>query len=161
MRGRRQTVREGKGRKDRVVYLSEIAAQVLDHYLQIVPHPSTSPLWVRRSGRPIIYQWLHARIVAIGKAVRVVDLTPHRLRHTLATRLLNAGMEITRIQKLLGHQEISTTMIYACVLDPTVEADYRRAMCQIELRPKLSTETAILASDWPTRQVSDVAPRRK
>jgi site-specific recombinase XerD len=161
MRGRRLMVRDGKGRKDRVVYLSEIAAQVLDHYLQIVPHPSTGPLWVRRSGRPITYQWLHARIVAIGKAAGVADLTPHRLRHTLATRLLNAGMEITRIQKLLGHQEISTTMIYARVLDPTVEADYRQAMCQIESRPKLSTEAAILASDWPTRQVSDVAPRRK
>ena len=107
--GQRLTVREGKGRKDRVVYLSEIAAQVLDHYLQIVPHPSTGPLWVRRSGRPITYQWLHARIVAIGQAAGVADLTPHRLRHTLATRLLNAGMEITRIQKLLGHQEISTT----------------------------------------------------
>jgi site-specific recombinase XerD len=159
--GQRLMVRDGKGRKDRVVYLSEIAAQVLDHYLQIVPHPSTGPLWVRRSGRPITYQWLHARIVAIGQAAGVADLTPHRLRHTLATRLLNAGMEITRIQKLLGHQEISTTMIYARVLDPTVEADYRRAMCQIESRPKLSKEAAILASDWPTRQVSDVASRRK
>jgi len=156
--GRRLMVREGKGRKDRVVYLSEVAAQALAHYLEIVPHLSTGPLWLRRSGRPITYQWLHARIVALGQAAGVADLTPHRLRHTLATRLLNAGMEITRIQKLLGHQEISTTMIYARVLDPTVEADYRRAMRQIELRPDLSTEAAVLASAWPTRQVSDVCP---
>jgi site-specific recombinase XerD len=149
---------KGKGRKDRVVYLSEVAAQAVVHYLEIVPHLATGPLWLRRSGRPITYQWLHARIVALGQAVGVADLTPHRLRHTLATRLLNAGMEITRIQKLLGHQEISTTMIYARVLDPTVEADYRRAMRQIELRPDRSTEAAVLASDWPMRLVSNDNP---
>lgn len=155
---RRLMVREGKGRKDRVVYLSDVAAQALSHYLALMPHPATGPLWLRRSGRPITYQWLHARIVALGQAAEVVDLKPHRLRHTLATRLLNAGMEITRIQKLLGHQEISTTMIYARVLDLTVEADYRRAMHQIEQRSELSTEAAVLASAWPTRPMSDVYP---
>ena len=49
-----------------------------------------------------------------------------------ATRLLNAGMDITRIQKLLGHQYLNTTLIYARVSDSTVEADYRRAMRAIE-----------------------------
>ena len=58
----------------------------------------------------------------------------HRLRHTFATRLLNAGMDITRIQKLLGHQHLNTTLIYARVSDATVEADYRRAMRAIEKR---------------------------
>lgn len=49
------------------------------------------------------------------------------MRHTLATRLLNVGMDITCIQKLLGHRHVNTTMIYARVLDIALKVDYRRA----------------------------------
>ena len=129
-----------------------MTVQALRHYLELVPHQATGPLWLRRSGRPITYQWLHARIVALGQTAGIADLKPHRLRHTLATRLLNAGMEITRIQKLLGHQEIDTTMIYARVLDTTVETDYRQAMQQIEHQ----SEAAVLAATWPTRESQDI-----
>jgi site-specific recombinase XerD len=153
---RRLTVREGKGRKDRVVYLSDVAVQALRHYLELMPHRATGPLWLRRSGRPITYQWLHARIVALGQAAGVWDLKPHRLRHTLTTRSLNTGMEVTRIQKLLGHQEIDTTMIYARVLDTTVETDYRRAMHQIEHQSEVTPEVPALASAWPTRETNDI-----
>jgi site-specific recombinase XerD len=156
--GRRLLVREGKGRRDRVMYLSEVAVQAVTRYLQRVAHPANGALWVRRSGRPITYQWLHARIAALGQAAGVAGLTPHRLRHTLATRLLNAGMEVTRIQKLLGHQEINTTMVYARVFDATVEADYRRAMQQIDHQPERSADTAILAHDWPMRPAKDRCP---
>jgi site-specific recombinase XerD len=156
--GRRLLVREGKGRKDRVVYMTAVAADAVVKYLEHMPHPATGPLWLRRSGRPITYQWLHARMVALGQAAGGVDLTPHRLRHTLATRLLNAGMEITRIQKLLGHQEINTTMVYARVFDATVEADYRRAMQQNEHQPEQTTEAGVLASDWPIRSTKDLCP---
>ncbi|NCP16386.1 tyrosine-type recombinase/integrase [bacterium] len=75
---------------------------------------------------------LRSHVARIGAAVGIENLYPHRLRHTCATRLLNGGMDITRIQKLLGHEMISTTMIYARVQDATVETDYRQAIGRIE-----------------------------
>jgi Phage integrase family len=63
-----------------------------------------------------------------------VKVYPHRLRHTAATQLLNAGCRVTSIQKFLGHKELSTTMVYARVHDQTVADDYYAAMSQIEKR---------------------------
>ena len=61
-----------------------------------------------------------------------VTTTPHRLRHTFATQLLNAGCRATSIQKLLGHRRLNSTMIYARVHDRTVADDYYAAMTRIE-----------------------------
>jgi integrase len=54
------------------------------------------------------------------------------MRHTLATRLINQGVPITTLQKLLGHRFLSTTQRYARVYDATVERDYRMAMERLE-----------------------------
>jgi hypothetical protein len=61
-----------------------------------------------------------------------VKVTSHRLRHTFATQLLNAGCQVTSIQKLLGHKRLNTTMIYARAHDHTVAEDYYAAMAKIE-----------------------------
>ncbi len=58
----------------------------------------------------------------------------HRLRHTCATQLLNAGCRITTIQALLGHRRLNATMRYARVHDRTVAEDYYAAMAVIEKR---------------------------
>lgn len=150
--GMRLVVRQGKGHKDRVVYLSEIAAQAMAVYLDGKHHPSAAPLWIRPDDKPITYDWLHRHIRAVGQAAGVSHLTPHRLRHTLATRLLNVGMDITRLQKLLGHAYIGTTMMYARVSDRTVEANYRQAMSQIEAQQMPLSHTPIPAVEWPTSQ---------
>jgi site-specific recombinase XerD len=149
LNGGRLTVRQGKGQRDRVVYLSEVAQQSLADYLRTTPGPLTEALWLRPSGQAITYPWLLEHIARLGEAAEVAEVTPHRLRHTLATRLLNAGMDITRIQKLLGHDQISTTMIYARVWDATVEADYRQAMRQIERRQMPLSGTPELVPGWP------------
>ena len=60
-----------------------------------------------------------------------VEISPHRLRHTLATRLLNGGMPITSIQRLLGHEKLGTTLIYARVHNETVRRDYERAHARL------------------------------
>jgi site-specific recombinase XerD len=125
-------VRQGKGQRDRVVYLSDTAAQALTLYLDHQPMSPTAALWQLPAGHPVTLSWFCKFVPRLGAAASVVHLTAHRLRHTFATRLLNAGMDITRIQKLLGHQHLNTTLIYARVSDATVEADYRRAMRAIE-----------------------------
>jgi site-specific recombinase XerD len=149
--GGRLWVRQGKGQRDRVVYLSDATRQALRRYLgERVRHPA-SPLWLKPDGTPIGYRWLVTHIIALGQAAGVPGVTPHRLRHTLATRLLNGGMEITSIQKLLGHEHLDTTLIYARVLDTTVEADYRRAMRQIEQHQMPLSSTAEPAPHWPAK----------
>jgi site-specific recombinase XerD len=103
-------------------------------------------LWLRPDGRPLTSTWLYRCIVALGLAAGQIKVSPHRLRHTLATRLLNTGMDITRIQKLLGHDHLNTTMIYARVLDRTLQTDYQQAMVKIE---------AQLVSNWPIPGTAD------
>jgi len=146
----RLTVRQGKGRRDRVVYLSDLARRAMQTYLGDTPHGPTDPMWTRPTGEPLTDGWLQDHLAALGQAAGVPEVSPQRLRHTLATRLLNAGMDITRIQKLLGHEHISTTMIYARVHDATVESDYRRAMRQIERQHMPLSDTPIPVANWPT-----------
>jgi hypothetical protein len=80
-----------------------------------------------------------------------VKVWPHRLRHTLATRLVNAGMDIVSIQRLLGHEKLETTMIYAHVHDTTVERDFRQAMARLEA----SQESPPAAQTVPTPLVEE------
>jgi integrase/recombinase XerC len=147
----RLLVRNGKGLKDRVVYLSPLASQALRVYLGDTPRPANSWLLTRADGRPITYQWLRNQVEQLGAAAGVAHISPHRLRHTLATQLLNAGMDITRIQKLLGHAFLNTTQIYARVHDATLEADYRQAMQHIERQQMPLSSTAEPAPAWPTQ----------
>lgn len=129
---RRLLVHQGKGQRDRVVYLSDTTAHALALYLDQRPLAPSTPLWQWPDGQPVTLSWFGKFVPRLGTLAGIAHLTAHRLRHTFATRLLNAGMDITRIQKLLGHQYLNTTLIYARVSDSTVEADYRRAMRAIE-----------------------------
>lgn len=128
--GQRVAVREGKGKRDRIVPLSAATVTALHDYLAVRGTPQTDHLLIfrQRAMRPGLVQ---ARLRRYGKAVDV-KVSPHRLRHTLATRLLNVGMDIVSIQRLLGHEKLETTMIYAHVHDITVERDFRQAMASLE-----------------------------
>lgn len=151
----RLTVRQGKGQRDRVVYLSPTACQALSAYLDGAPWAPTAPLWSQPNGQPLTYAWLYHHLATLGEAAGVSPVTPHRLRHTLATRLLNAGMPITGIQKLLGHEHLDTTLIYARVQDTTVEADYRQAMSAIERQQTPLSDTPVPVTDWPMQVVAE------
>jgi hypothetical protein len=80
---------------------------------------------------------LRCRVKDAG--IRVgVKVHPHRLRHTCATQLLNAGCRVTSIQRFLGHKRLNTTMIYARAHDQTVADDYFGAMQRIEQRMEVA-----------------------
>lgn len=147
LHGRRLMVREGKGQRDRVVYLSDTACRALQLYLGAAAHPALALLFTFPDGHPFQYMWLNKHIVALAEEAGIAEVTPHRLRHTLATRLLNSGMDITRIQKLLGHAQVNTTLIYARVQDQTVESDYRQAMQQIERQQMPLSTTPLPVND--------------
>jgi site-specific recombinase XerD len=152
--GQRLIVRQGKGQRDRLVYLSEVTCQAIQVYLQDAVRRPSDPLWLYPNGQPMSDPWLRNHVAAIGQAVGIEHLSPHRLRHTCATRLLNAGMDITRIQKFLGHEQLSTTMIYARVQDATVEADYRQALSRIERQQMPLSDQLITVANWPTQVVN-------
>lgn len=126
----RLTVRRGKGQKDRTVYLTEAVVKVLEAFMAVRILPDSARLFMYRY-RPLSKDFVRSRLKAVGKEVGV-HITPHMLRHTFATQLLNAGCKITTIQKLLGHERLQTTLVYARVHDQTVADDYFRAMSQIE-----------------------------
>ncbi len=127
---RKLMVRQGKGRKDRAIYLTDTAVQALQDYLTVRGQGADDHVLLYRH-RPVCKDLLHSRIKAAGARVGV-KVTPHQLRHTCATQLLNAGCKITSIQQLLGHRSIDSTLIYARVHDETVATDYYAAMSRIE-----------------------------
>ncbi|MBI1881931.1 MAG: tyrosine-type recombinase/integrase [Chloroflexi bacterium] len=128
--GRKVTVRDGKGRKDRTVYLTDRAVAALQAYLERRGMGGSDHVFLYRH-RSLQKDLITSRLRAAGQRVGV-SISAHRLRHTYATQLLNAGCRITSIQKLMGHRHLNTTMIYARVHDRTVAEDYYAAMDQIE-----------------------------
>ncbi len=136
----RLMVRQGKGQKDRTVYLTGTLVRALTEYLTVRGEGATDHVFLCRN-MPVHKDLLRSRIQAAG--VRAgVKVHPHRLRPTCATQLVNAGCRITTIQKFLGHEELNSTMIYARVHDRTAADDYYRAMAQVEKRLDLNREPA-------------------
>lgn len=112
---------KGKGGKERTVYISEDFRGRLDAYVEeysrftgliFRTNSKTARLWLQRAFQRHTGQ----------------HVTPHQLRHSYAARLLLNGCDISTIQKLLGHSDISTTMIYLQLKDDAVESQFRKAM---------------------------------
>jgi integrase/recombinase XerD len=142
--GRKLIVRQSKGLKDRTVFMTDAAVHAVRDYLDMRGPGPTDHIFLYRN-QPLCKDLARSRIRAAGERTGV-KAHPHRLRHTAATQLLNAGCRITSIQKFLGHKDIGSTMTYARVHDHTVANDYYRAMEQVERRlellgaPKLTRE---------------------
>lgn len=125
-------VRRGKGLQDRVVYLTATAVAALAAYLTMRGSGATDHVFLFRH-RPLCKDFIRDRIKAAGERAGV-KVTPHQLRHTFATQLLNAGCRLTTIQTLLGHRHPNSTLTYARIHDHTVAEDYQTAMAAIEQR---------------------------
>jgi Site-specific recombinase XerD len=131
---KRLFVRDGKWRKGRTVYLTDVALHAFKAYLALRGKEKTGGFVFVRNGRPLKKNFLSQHLKAIGRQVDV-RVSPHRLRHTFATQLLNVGCKVTSIQKLLGHTNLNTTMTYARAFDQTVMLDYFHAVDSIESEP--------------------------
>jgi site-specific recombinase XerD len=143
--GQRLVVREGKGLRDRIVPLSATACKAVSGYLRLRGMAESDHLLIYRH-KQINATLVQSRLRRYGAAVEV-EVSPHRLRHTLATQLVNAGMDIVSIQRLLGHEKLDTTMIYARVHDTTMERDFQQAMQRLQVnQQKSSTSVGSQAS---------------
>jgi hypothetical protein len=117
--------------------VSYIQAVVLVALLIPVRRPGPTDHVFFYRNQPLCKGLLHDRMKAAGLRVGV-HVYPHRLRHTCATQLLNAGCRVTSLQKFLGHKTLKATMIYAKVHDRTVADDYFAAMEVVEQRLDVS-----------------------
>jgi len=135
---RRLCVRHAKLQRDRLVYLSPRTIQTLRAYLAIREAARTDHLFVQR-GSALTTRCIAGRLQRWGTAVGI-RLSPHRLRHTYATRLLNAGMPVASLQKTLGHRSLDKTVLYARIADPVVEGDYYRALTALDAKGAMTGE---------------------
>jgi integrase/recombinase XerD len=135
--GQRLTVRDSKG-GDRTVPLSPNLMVALKAYLPLRGSAQSDHVLIYRD-QAVKYSLIRFRLKRYGQQAQV-QVSPHRLRHTLATRLLNEGMPITSIQYLLGHDRLDTTLIYARVHNETVQRDFERAYARLAPAPSLADE---------------------
>ena len=121
----------GKGRKQRLVPIGDEAASWVGRYLRdgrpvLARHRAAPRLFVNARGGGAItrvgfWKVLHAYAASLGLAGR---LSPHVVRHSFATHLLERGADLRAIQVMLGHADLSTTQIYTHVLDARLRTLY-------------------------------------
>lgn len=144
-------VRGGKHDRDRIVYLSPLLQGALERFLVVRPALSSDDhLFLLERKRPAKEDTIRSRLDRLAKPMGI-HIYPHQFRHTIATRLLNRGMPLQALQKLLGHRRITTTQVYAHVYDETLRQQFQAAMESFE---------AIPAGDWPLPEEVEVEPVR-
>jgi site-specific recombinase XerD len=127
---RRILVSNGKGAKGRVVYMSEDARSALSAYLAKRSSKAKGLFLVQKGpmrGKPLSVRGIQKRIESYARKSGLI-VSCHRLRHTMATQLLNADADLATIQDLLGHGQITTTQRYCRVANLKVQRDYYKAM---------------------------------
>jgi len=124
---------EGKGGKTRVVPTGEPALRALERYLQrgrpaLLAGDPTPALFLSKSGRRLSTSDVRRRLrVWARQAAGVAGASPHALRHSFATHLLDGGADLRSIQELLGHASISTTQVYTRVESARLRTAYARS----------------------------------
>ena len=116
----------GKGNKERIVYFGDYAKEYLEKYIyevrdNLLKNKKSDYLFINNSGTNLSARGVELVIKNIIKETSIKsNITPHVLRHTFATHLLNEGCDILSVQELLGHESISTTEIYTHVANEQV-----------------------------------------
>ena len=118
----------GKGNKERRVPLGKSAIHWLQQYAAVKAGygKQTAPHVFLHRGRPLTRQLAWAMIKRHAEKAGIKDVSPHTLRHSFATHLLQHGADSRSVQALLGHSDISTTQIYTHITDMHLRSAYDR-----------------------------------
>ncbi len=124
-------VEDGKGAKDRIVYMSDDALQALAAYLRVRPAFRARKIFLVEkgpyTGQPISIRGIQKRMEHYARKAKL-KVSCHQLRHTMATQMLNADADLSTIQDLLGHSSVKTTQRYCRISNLKVKRDYFNAM---------------------------------
>lgn len=122
----------GKGNKERIIPLGETVIELLKTYIenvrpQLLKKQVTHTLFLNMQGKPLTRQGIWKIIKQTGaKAGIQKRLTPHTLRHSFATHLLENGADLRAVQEMLGHSDISTTQLYTHVSKTQIRKMYQQ-----------------------------------
>jgi integrase/recombinase XerD len=123
----------GKGSKERIIPLGRIAAKWLHNYIQGMRHQllrvskTDDALFINHLGTRLTRQGFWKIIKKYGREAHILkEITPHTLRHSFATHLLDNGADLRAVQEMLGHADISTTQIYTHVSKTRLKEVYNR-----------------------------------
>jgi integrase/recombinase XerC len=125
----------GKGKKERIVPIGTSALQVIQHYMefrnkraQSNPNFDSKVLFVNKHGRRLSTRSVRRKMDKyLEMAGLDVSVSPHTLRHSFATHMLNNGADLRSVQELLGHQSLSTTQIYTHLTTRKLKETYDKA----------------------------------
>lgn len=141
---KRLFIHDAKNAEGRVIFLTPALVQQLQAYLAWRPSTDTDHLFLTAHGHPLSPAAIQYRCRLWGAACDLT-LSPHRLRHTFATRLTNHGMPLDAIRRLLGHKTLSMTQRYARLHDSTLLHYFEAATAYLE---------GIPIPDWPLHNSS-------
>ena len=127
----------GKGRKERIVPLGSHALAALRHYMKMLDAPQAhsgaavdpnAPLFINKHGTRLSTRSVRRKVSKyLAEAGLDPDISPHTLRHSFATHLLDNGADLRSVQELLGHQSLSTTQIYTHLSSMRLRTAYQDA----------------------------------
>ena len=123
----------GKGAKERKVPIAEYAVEYIKKYINEVrnksEHKKSDYLFLNRSGEPLSRVYFFKKVREYAELAGIeMTISPHTLRHSFATHLLNHGAQLRMVQGMLGHTNIATTQIYTHVSSEKLKSDYDKIM---------------------------------
>lgn len=136
--GGRIFIPSAKNGQERVVYLTPALVTALRNFLSIRPVTNDDHLW-QYDGRRLTDEKARNCVARWGEKCGI-RVTPHRLRHTFATRLLNQGVSLEVVRKLLGHSSLQMSQHYARLYDSTVKDQFESAAGELE---------GVVVRNWP------------